>query len=86
MKYQNASEILPEELLKELQRYAPGEILYVPSGKDRKKWGEANGAQCFYEQRNADIRYKYFHLTATIDALAEEYSLSNETVRKILYR
>ena len=86
MKYRNASEILPDDLLKELQKYASGEILYVPSDKARKKWGADTGARLFYEQRNEEIRHKYFHLKASIDVLCEEYSLSDETVRKILYR
>ena len=86
MKYRNASEILPDDLLKELQKYAPGEILYIPSDKDRKKWGADSGARRFYEQRNEEIRHKYFHLKMSMDALCEEYNLSDETVRKILYR
>jgi len=86
MKYRNASEILPDDLLRELQKYAPGEILYVPSDKCRKKWGADTGARKFYEQRNEEIRHKYFDQKATIDILCEEYSLSDETIRKILYR
>ena len=86
MKYRNASEILPDELLKELQKYAQGEILYVPSDKGRKKWGVDTGARHFYEQRNEEIRYKFFHLKASMEMLRKEYSLSDETVRKILYK
>ena len=86
MKYRNASEILPDDLLKELQKYAPGEILYVPSDKGRKKWGADTGARQFYEQRNEEIRHKYFALKVTIDTLCGEYNLSDETVRKIIYR
>jgi len=86
MKYRNASEILPDELLKELQKYAPGEIFYVPSDKKRKKWGADTGAKRFYEQRNEEIRHKYFHLKIVIDVLCEEYGLSDETIRKVLYR
>ena len=86
MKYRNASEILPDDLLRELQKYASGEILYVPSDKGRKKWGADTGARKFYEQRNEEIRHKYFDQKATIDILCEEYSLSDETIRKILYR
>jgi len=86
MKYRNASEILPDDLLKELQKYAPGEILYVPSSGVRKQWGADSGARRYYEQRNEEIRHKYFNLRITIDALSEEYSLSDETVRKIIYR
>lgn len=86
MKYRNASEILPDKLLKELQKYAPGEILYIPSGKDRKKWGDKTGARHFYEQRNEDIRHKYFQLKISIPEICDEYNLSEETVKKILYR
>ena len=86
MKYRNASEILPDDLLKELQKYAPGEIIYVPIDADRKKWGSDSGARQFYVRRNEEIRQKYFGLKIPIQELCEEYSLSDETVRKILYR
>ena len=86
MKYRNASEILPDDLLKELQKYAQGEMLYIPSDKSRKRWGEDTGARKFYEQRNEEIRRKYFTLKRGMTALCEEYNLSDETVRKILYK
>lgn len=47
MKYRNASDILPDELLKELQKYASGETLYIPSNIERKKWGMILGQECF---------------------------------------
>ena len=41
MKYKNASDILPDELLKEIQKYAAGETIYIPmSENDRKEWGK----------------------------------------------
>jgi len=86
MKYRNASEILPDKLLKELQKYAPGEMIYVPSAKGRKKWGSGTGSRHFYEQRNEEIRFKFFQQGVLMDALCEEYGLSDETIRKILYR
>ena len=86
MKYRNASEILPDRLLKELQKYAPGEMIYVPSAKERKKWGTVTGTRQFYEKRNEDIRFKYFRQKASIDTLCNEYNLSYETIRKILYK
>ena len=30
MKYRNAAEVLPERLLKEIQAYMEGEVLYIP--------------------------------------------------------
>ncbi len=86
MKYKNASEILPDELLKEIQKYAQGEVLYIPSEGKRKKWGSGSGAKVFYEQRNEEIRYKFFKLKSRLDALCDEYGLSEETIRKIVYR
>lgn len=86
MKYRNASEVLPDKLLQELQKYAAGEVLYVPADRERKKWGSSSGARVYYEQRNEEIRHKYFSLHTSIDALCDEFGLSYETVKKILYR
>jgi Mor family transcriptional regulator len=85
MKYRNASDILPDTLLKEIQKYASGEALYIPADKVRKKWGAGSGAKVFYEQRNEEIRFKFAH-RMSIEQLADEYCLSPETIRKIVYR
>ncbi len=85
MKYRNASDILPDELLKEIQKYAAGETLYIPNNIERKKWGQDTGARMFYKERNEEIRYRFFN-KESIEALAEEYALSPETVRKIVYK
>lgn len=85
MKYKNAADILPDELLRELQKYISGEALYVPAGSERKKWGGQSGARQFYLQRNEEIRNRFFH-GASLDALAEEYGLSPDTIRKIVYK
>lgn len=85
MKYRNASDILPDELLKEIQKYADGQTLYIPSCEERKEWGHESGAKIFYKQRNEEIRNKYFQ-KVSIEELAEEYCLSFETIRKIVYK
>ncbi len=85
MKYKNALDILPDKLLKEVQKYASGETLYIPNGIERKEWGQDSGARTFYKLRNEEIRNKYSQ-KVSIDELAEEYSLSVETIRKILYK
>lgn len=84
MKYINAADILPDALLKQVQKYAEGEALYIPKSLDRKKWGEGSGAKKYYEQRNDEIRKKYKG-QHTLEALATEYNLSIETIRKIVY-
>ena len=38
MKYVNASEILPKELISEIQKYVEGNIIYIPN-KEGKRVG-----------------------------------------------
>ena len=85
MRYKNASDVLPEDLLKEVQKYAAGETLYFPKDTNRMKWGEKTGARAFFQERNAEIRAKYLRKTS-VESLAAEYCLSVETVRKIVFR
>jgi len=85
MKYRNAAERLPAQLLQELQGYAPGELLYIPA-KQRQPWGEGTGAKTLYARRNEEIRGQYFSGQADIPALSGAHFLSDETVRKIIYQ
>jgi len=84
MKYKNASDVLPEALLKEVQKYAAGETLYFPKDREREKWGEVTGSRSFYRERNEEIRQKYLQ-KMSIAHIAEEYCLSIETIRKIVF-
>lgn len=85
MKYLNASDVLPEKLLKEIQQYAGGALLYVPKNEtDRKEWGEVSGERRYYKKRNRMIINQFIY-GVTIDQLAQEYCLSKETVKKIVY-
>lgn len=85
MRYRRASDILPDDLLREVQKYAAGETLYFPRDKARKQWGENSGARQFFKERNDEIRQKYLE-KVSIERLADEYCLSEETVRKIVFR
>ena len=84
MKYRSATELLPPQLLQELQKYAQGETLYVPKVK-RKPWGEGTGAKAFYSQRNADVRNRFSH-GVDLEKLGEEYFISDDAVKKIIYK
>lgn len=84
MKYKKASDVLPDELLKEVQKYVDGEALYFPKYKERKNWGESTGAKDFYKKRNREIREKH-NRNLTMDTLSSEYNLSVETIKKIIY-
>ena len=84
MKYRNAQDILPDKLLKELQQYVSGETIYIPNAQNKKEWGSVSGARSFYKQRNESIRQ--LHLQGkTLEELAEEFNLSVDSIRKIVY-
>ena len=85
MKYRKASEVLPDELLKEVQKYVSGEALYFPKHKKRQTWGEGTGARMYYKQRNAEIK-ENFAQGLSIETIAQQYSLSVDSIRKIVYQ
>ena len=84
MKYMNAAEILPEQLLKELQTYVDGGVLYIPKVSVKKEWGASSGARTFYEERNKEIQ-RLFQEGYSIDVLSERYGLAYSTIKKIVY-
>jgi Mor family transcriptional regulator len=85
MSYRNANEVLPDALLREVQKYAGGEALYIPRKPGaRREWGEGTGAKLHYKERNGEIREKHAR-GAAVEALADEYGLSAESIRKIVY-
>ncbi|WP_178075086.1 CD3324 family protein [Paenibacillus albus] len=84
MKYENASDLIPEELLREIQKYAAGKLLYIPSGDEKRAWGEASGYRDQLQRRNRMIQNKYAH-GLTVSELADEYFLSLDSIKKIIY-
>jgi len=84
MKYENGKDIFPERLLKQIQKYAAGRLVYIPSMEQKKDWGESTGYKQYLLKRNHDIKLKFRH-GVTIDQLSDEYHLSYETIRKIIY-
>ena len=53
MKYLNATSVLPDTLVKELQNYVQGGYIYIPIEQEQqKRWGEASGYRQELEQRN----------------------------------
>lgn len=84
MKYENAGEVIPEKLLKEIQKYAAGKLLYIPIGKEKKGWGETTGYRERLQRRNRMIRNKYAG-GMTVSELADEYFLSLDSIKKIIY-
>ncbi len=84
MKYLNAKDILPKELLKLVQQHTDGVILYIPSKTEaRSKWGNKNGARRQYEERNKRIRELY-EMDFSFEEIAGRFYLSVDSIRKII--
>ncbi|WP_328802259.1 CD3324 family protein [Paenibacillus sp. LX16] len=85
MNYLKATDLLPDDLLKEVQRYIQGELIYIPSRpSERRGWGESSGAALYYLIRNEEIRAR-FSERVPIDELSEQYGLSVDRIKKIVY-
>ena len=84
MRYQKAEDILPADLLTEVQKYADGVYLYIPRRADhRKSWGNSTRYREELELRNESIRHlRREGLTA--QELAERFHLSVKTIQRVL--
>lgn len=85
MCYKNGKDLLPETLLKELQKYVQGELIYIPKNEGRKAWGESNGTRRAIRERNLEI-YKKYKEGVKPTKLSNEYSLSEDSIRKIIFK
>ena len=84
MGYIKADALLPPELLRRIQDYAEGQLLYIPR-RDAKRsdWGSLSGARLRLQRRNARIRRER-RLGSTVQELAERYYLSEKSIQRIL--
>jgi len=84
MKYSNAYKVLPEDIVKVIQEYVDGEYLYIPrKEEEQKKWGEQSGSSDTLKERNAQIYLKYIKGAEILD-LAQQYYLSDKSIRRII--
>ncbi|MBC1521441.1 CD3324 family protein [Listeria aquatica] len=84
MKYQSVEDVLPESLIEEIQKYASGTTLYIPARKKRA-WGANSGIRSKLKKRNEAIKLAFEEGT-TMKELAENYFLSENTIRNIIYQ
>lgn len=84
MKYENAKDVLPKELLEEVQKYASGKMLYFPIAGQRSLWGTKNGNRYKTEQRNKEIK-RLYESGYSHDELSEKYYLTPESIKNIIY-
>lgn len=86
MNYKNGRDVLPPSLLKELQSYIQGELIYIPKqGSSRVGWGENSGTRQRIARRNEEI-YRLYSDGYSINELKQKYFLSEESIRKVIFK
>lgn len=84
MDYIRAAELLPPELVEELQQYADGAVIYIPKKEeDKKAWGARTATKKELARRNAEI-YTGFQAGKSFKELADEYFLAEKSIQRII--
>lgn len=82
--YIKAIDILPFEIIKEVQQYVSGEIIYIPKKDgDKCSWGEKTFTKNELAERNKKI-YLEFLSGISISELAEKYFLVEKSIERII--
>ena len=56
MGYVSASNVLPEELIEQIQKYAEGQTIYIPKSRNKRcKWGENTDTKSYIAERNEKL-------------------------------
>lgn len=84
MSYQNAENLLPVELLEQIQEYVEGACIYIPKRAGEKApWGSCTTIRKEFENRNREI-YEAYLAGETPRQLAQGYFLSQKSIERIL--
>ena len=84
MRYLKAEDVLPAQLLAQVQEYADGVYLYIPRRADhRQRWGNSTRYREELEKRNESIRHLHRE-GLDPQALAERFHLSVKSIQRIL--
>ena len=84
MDCQNSTNILPKELIEQIQKYVDGKVIYIPKKQiNKKQWGENTDTKQVLASRNSQI-YSDRQNGMTIKHLSEKYFLAEKSIQRIL--
>ena len=84
MSYKKATNLLPDELLREVQQYVDGELIYIPRlDANRRDWGQDTSTRGELAARNALIHADYLSGMSARE-LADKYFLTEKSLQRIL--
>jgi len=84
MRYKNAKDVLPKDVLALIQLYTDGEYIYIPRKTEKRKlWGENTNSKTETQTRNEKI-YSQYKLGQKAKDLALEHFLSEKSIQRII--
>jgi len=83
MKYENADNIFPKELVREIRQYMPEGYVYISPKGSRKEWGSISGQKEELVKRNIQI-YEDYQSGKSIETISKERYLSKGSIYRIL--
>ena len=84
MGYIRAVDVLPEQLILEIQKYVDGQMLYIPRKcEEHSRWGEKSGTRENLEKRDRHIFEEYMSGRSTSE-LSKKYYLSEKSIQRII--
>ena len=84
MGYIKAWEILPKDIIKQIQQYIDGEVIYIPKlEENRKSWGENTNTKSELANRNKMIYADYLS-GISISRLTKKYYLVEKSIQRII--
>ena len=84
MSYQNAIDILPVEIIEEIQKYMDGGTIYIPKKTSEKlPWGTKTETKQKLSLRNLMI-YHEFIVGITCQELSQKYFLDIKSIQRII--
>jgi len=85
MRYARAQDVLPAQLLSQLQEYIDGAYLYVPRKEEnRLSWGQRTNSKRETAERNREICRRAMAGEDT-ESLAREFFLTQKTIKRIIF-
>ena len=84
MGYIRAADVLPEQLISEIQKYVDGQMLYIPRKcEEHSRWGGRSGTREKLEKRDRRI-FEEYTAGRSMSDLSKKYYLSEKSIQRII--
>ena len=84
MRYVNAQDVLPQDVLALIKQYVDGMYIYIPRNEEnRKSWGDNTRSKQETKERNKEI-YTRYKAGQRAEELASQYFLSDKSIQRII--